>query len=161
MEAQFDAQIQSNAESIQRMTDQIRQLTENQSYIPQEPFANDTDEAFEYQAFHDNTLTEEEAEQYQQPEVSVQEPELTKSQFDFYYSDSNKDEEAELFVPTASTPEDGILYPQNEDLGACFTMMFDEDLPEPSIPDKSEDEDLMSETFFILRQKIMRHVFHR
>ena len=27
-------------------------------------------------------------------------------------------------------------------------MMFDEDLPEPSIPEKSEDEDLMSETSF-------------
>ena len=40
------------------------------------------------------------------------------------------------------------MYPQNEDLGACFTMMFDENLPEPSIPVKSEDEDLMSETSF-------------
>ena len=111
MEAQFDAQIQSNAESIQRMTDQIRQLTENQSYIPQEPFANDTDEAFEYQAFHDNTLTEEEAEQYQQPEVSVQEPELTKSRFDFYYSDSDEYENAKLLVPTAPTNEDETFHP--------------------------------------------------
>ena len=33
-EAQLDAQIQSQTESIQRMTDQIRQLTENQNFIP-------------------------------------------------------------------------------------------------------------------------------
>ena len=130
------------------MTDQIRQLIENQNNIPQEPFSDETDEAFKYQSFHNDTSTEEEAEQYQQPEVSVQEPELVKSRFDFYYSDSDEEDESELFVPTASTLEDGNLYPQNEDLGACFTMMFDEDLPQPSIPEKSEDEDLMSETSF-------------
>ena len=61
--AQFDAQIHSQTEYIQRMTSQMRQLTENQSYIPQETFSDKTDEAFEYQAFHDDTLSEDEAEQ--------------------------------------------------------------------------------------------------
>ena len=121
--------IQRQSTSIQNMTDQMRQLTENHSYIPQEPLPDDTDEAFKYQSFHDDTLEEEEAEQYQQPEVSVQEPKPTKSLFDFYYADSDEDE-ADLFVPTAPTTEDQTLNPQNEDLGACFTMMFDEDLSE-------------------------------
>ena len=67
-----------------------------------------------------------------------------KSLFDFFYSDSDEDEETELFMPTKI--EDEILYPQNEDLWAYLTTMFDEDLPEPSIPVVSEDEDLMSET---------------
>ena len=49
------------------------------------------------------------------------------------------------FVPTIPTTEDQTFDPQNEDLGTCFTMMFDEDLPESSIPVKSEDKDLMSE----------------
>ena len=60
----LDAVFQSQAESIQRLTDQVRQLTENQNNIPQESFSNDTDEAFEYQSDHDDTLSEEEAEQY-------------------------------------------------------------------------------------------------
>ena len=55
--------IQRQSASIQRMTYQIRELTENHSYIPQGPFSDDTNEAFEYQAFHDDTLAEEEAEQ--------------------------------------------------------------------------------------------------
>lgn len=141
---QFES-IQRQSEFIQRMTNQMRQFTENQNYIPQEPVSDDIDEAFEYQSFHNDTSIEEEAEQYQQPEVSVQEPEPAKSQFDFYYSDSDEDE-ADLFVPTTPTTEDQTFNPQNEDLGACFTLMFEEDLSEPSIPVVSEDENLMSET---------------
>ena len=39
----------------------------------------------------------------------------------FYYSDSDSDEEAELFVSIVPIKiEDGILYPQNEDLGASI-----------------------------------------
>ena len=103
------------------MTDQIRQLTENQNYIPQWPFSDDTGEAFEYQAFHDDTLAEDETKQNQQSEVSVQEPISAKSLFNFYYSDSDFDEEAELFVSIVPTKiEDGIMYPQNEDLGASI-----------------------------------------
>ena len=136
---------QRQTESIQRMTDQIRQMIEKQNNIPQEPFSDDTDEAFEYQSEEVDMLEDEEAEQYQQPEVSVQEPEPAKSLFDFYYSDSDEDE-ADLFVPTAPTTEDQTFNPQNEDLGACFTMIFEEDLSEPSIPVISEDEDLMSDT---------------
>ena len=67
----FDAQVQSNTESIQRLTDQLRQLIENQNNIPQEPFSDDTDEDSEYQSDHDDTISEEKAEQYQKPEVSV------------------------------------------------------------------------------------------
>ena len=37
-------------------------------------------------------------------------------------------------TPTAPTTEDQTFNPQYEDLGACFTMMFDEYLPKPSIP---------------------------
>ena len=144
---QFDAQIKSNAEYIQRMTDQIRLLIENQSYIPQGVFSDDTDEAFECQTFHDDTLTEDEAEQYQESEVSVQKPKPAKSRFYFYYSDSDEDEETELFIPIEPTTDEQTFNPQDEDLGACFTIMFDEDLPEPSIPVISENEDLMTEIF--------------
>ena len=72
---------------------------------------------------------EDEADQYQQPEVPVHKPITSTSQIDFYYSDSDDDDEAELFVPTAPTTDDQTYNPQNEDLGACFTMMFDEYLP--------------------------------
>ena len=51
---QFNAQIQSQAEFIQRLTDQVRQLIENQNNIPQESFSDDTGEAFEYQSDHDD-----------------------------------------------------------------------------------------------------------
>ena len=64
--------------------------------------------------------------------------------FDFYYSDSDEDEEAKLFVPTAPIMEDQTSSPQNEDLGACFAMMFEEDLPEP-VTSTSEGEDLKSD----------------
>ena len=37
--------IQRQSASIQNMTYQMRQLTENQSYIPQEPLLDNTDEA--------------------------------------------------------------------------------------------------------------------
>ena len=74
------------------MIEQARQLTKNLNYIPQGRFSDDTGEAFEYQAFHDNTLAEEEAEQNQEPEEAVQEPKPSKSLFDFYYSDSNVNE---------------------------------------------------------------------
>ena len=113
MEAQFDAQIQSNAESIQRMTNQVRQLTDHLNHIYHGENSNNTEKAFECPEIHHDIITEDEAEQYQESEVSVQESAPTKSQFDFYYSESNEDEEAELFVPTASTLEDVILYPQN------------------------------------------------
>ena len=89
--AQFDAQIQSNTESIQRLTDQLRPLIENQNNIPQESFSDDTGEAFEYQSEHDDILSEKEAEQYQQPEVSVQEPIPVTTPIDFYISDSDMD----------------------------------------------------------------------
>ena len=42
---------------------------------------------------------------------------------------------------------DTTLHPLADDFGDCFVQMFDEELPEPSIPVKSEDEDLLSETF--------------
>ena len=100
--------IQRQSASIQRMTYQIRQLTENQSYIPQGPFSDDN-------------LAEEEAEQNQESEVSFQEPILAKSMFDFYYSDFDSDEEAELFVSNVPIKiENEILYPQNEDLGVSI-----------------------------------------
>ena len=60
----FQSQNKDQATTLQIITDQTRQLTENQSYIPQEAFSDDTDEAFEYQAFHDDTLSDEKAEQY-------------------------------------------------------------------------------------------------
>ena len=188
--AQFDAQVQSNAETIQRLTDQLKQLKENQNNIPPEPYSDDTGEAFEYQSNHDDTFSDEEAEQYQQPEVSVQEPIPVTTLIDFYISDSDIDDDDELFVSTAQTKiEEGFLFPQDEDLGSCFAMMFEEELPttegkslqtdttlphmvddfedcfaqmfdenspEPSIPAKSEDENLCQTNLYILMQ-----TFHR
>ena len=56
-----EAQIQSQAESIQKITYQVRQLTENQNYIPQGGLSDDIEDSFEYQAFHYDTLAGEEA----------------------------------------------------------------------------------------------------
>ena len=58
---------QNQFKSIQRQSEFIQRLTENQRYIPHEIFSDETDEAFEYQVFHDDTLAKEEAEQYQEP----------------------------------------------------------------------------------------------
>ena len=44
MEAQFDAQIQSNAESIQMMTNQVRQLTDHLNHIYHGANLNNTEE---------------------------------------------------------------------------------------------------------------------
>ena len=148
MEAQFDAQIQSNAESIQRMTNQVRQLTDHLNHIYHGANSNNTEEAFECPEIHHDIITEDEAEQYQESEVSVQKPAPTKSQFDFYYYESDEDENTDLFVPTAPTKEDETFHPKNEDLGECFALMFEDDLTKPITPVKSEDEDLMLETSF-------------
>ena len=70
----FQSQNENQVATLQRITDQARQLTENLNYIPQRPFSNDTDEAFDYQTFHDDTLSQEEAEQYQQPRYQFRNP---------------------------------------------------------------------------------------
>ena len=127
------------------MTNQVRQLTDHLNHISHGANSNNTEEAFECPEIHHDIITENEAEHYQESEVSVQESAPTKSQFDFYYSDSDEDEETELLVPTAPTNEDETFHPQNVDLGECFALMFEDNLPKPITSLRSEDEDLKSD----------------
>ena len=51
MTEMFQSQIDDQIATLQRITDQARQLTKNQSYIHQGAFSDETDKAFDTQSF--------------------------------------------------------------------------------------------------------------
>ena len=83
-EAKFDAFFQNQAESLKTMETQIRQLTNNLSYMPQGtlPLSSDIEEGSWNQENCNDIIMGKEAEPYIETEMSIQEPEQTEPRID-------------------------------------------------------------------------------